>query len=106
MVRTNGTNNIQSRRHANNSKSTYLVMETRKATMVTTSTKISTILHFANASSHKSQDPRFVTETLLVGANQSPIVMSCFEYGQTNENKKIIMASSRPPAAIQQSKTM
>lgn len=66
--------------------------------MVTTRVKISTMDHFAKASSHNKIDPLFLTETLSGGANQSTIVIICFVYGQKNENKKIRTASSLPPA--------
>jgi len=57
---------------------TYLLMETRKATIVTTSVKISTMDHLAKKSSHERTLPRVFTETILVGVNQSPSVMICF----------------------------
>lgn len=76
----------------------YLWMETRKLTIVTIRTKMSTVLHFAKASSHKKMVPRLETDTVVGGVNQSHRVRSCFVYGQANEVIKMRIASSWPPA--------
>ena len=73
-------------------------MEILKLTIVRIRTKISTMLHLTDVSSHKRIEPRLSTDTIVGGANQSPKVASCFVSGQANEKIKSKIASALPPA--------
>mmetsp|Transcript_37525 Transcript_37525/g.55239 ORF Transcript_37525/g.55239 Transcript_37525/m.55239 type:complete len:274 (+) Transcript_37525:1487-2308(+) len=78
-------------------KSGFLI-RMRKAAREITRTKISTMDHFASASSQRKIEPRRPTETTDGGKNHKANVISCLVYGQMPEKIRIMIANSLAPA--------
>ena len=67
--------------------------------MLTNITKMSTIDHFANVSSHRKVEPRLDIDSLVGGTNQQTREINCFVYGQIPEKTRMKTAISVAPAS-------